>query len=286
MKIAYFILAHHKPNQLIRLLRAIHSPENIYLIHVDLKAKDEMFEIMKLISSNWSNVYTLPSRPLIWGGWSLVQVEIDAIRVLLKDPGWTHYINLSGQDFPLINQEEIQQRIDFNISYLDYHQDFHLNKAYTGKYYVEDCGQIKVLGDREPFTDYFLPEIEPYRASQWKILSRQAAQYSVDSPMAYQLQDYFRVSLMSDESYFPTVLLNSDIEKQIRNNNYRFLNMKVTNEGFYRPDILTEAYLPHLNSTDAFFARKFDDEIDNGIISILENRVLNGISKDQEFKFF
>lgn len=271
MKVAYFIMAHQRPKQLQRLINSIHTPDNLYLVHLDSKADDEMFTVLQELINKHANIFFLPSRSLTWGGWSLVQVEIDAIRLLLSDPTWTHYINLSGQDFPLVDQKKISQILKPGISYMDYHQNKETSAAYTSKYYIEDCGQMKVLGAREPFENYFVAGYEQYRASQWKILSRSAAEHSVQSPLAYQMQDYFRHSLMSDESYFPTLLLNSDFP--VENENYRFLNMKQTPEGFFRPDTLTQAYLPHLEQSKALFARKFDDQVDESILSILESRL-------------
>ena len=38
MRIAYLILAHHKPYQLEWLFEAVYDPRNVFLIHVDAKS--------------------------------------------------------------------------------------------------------------------------------------------------------------------------------------------------------------------------------------------------------
>jgi len=54
--------------------------------------------------------FRLLNQDALWGGYSLVDAELRGMaRLLEMDKSWTHYINLSGQDFPLKSQKYIRE---------------------------------------------------------------------------------------------------------------------------------------------------------------------------------
>src|SRR3546814_8773508 len=76
---------------------------------------------------DWSSTFALPilkpyqgvaiieSKKALWGGYSLVDAELRGLKQLLKmNRSWTHYINLSGQDFPLKSQAYIRDFLRAN----------------------------------------------------------------------------------------------------------------------------------------------------------------------------
>lgn len=285
MKLAYFIMAHHKPNMLLRLIRAIYSPDNIYLIHIDRKADESVYETAAALCRGCSNIHMFSSGTMTWAAWSLVQAEIDGIRKLMQlDADWTHYINLSGQDFPLVSQSQIhrvlQDRTGGNFvrlsDYTTLSVPIEKRKILFNQYYVEDVGQLKSLGKRDSFESYFADDILPYTGSQWKILSRDFCNYAVHFSLALDMQDYFRYTFIPDESYFPTLLMNSPFAESLVNENYRFQIMTRSAEVFARPVTLTKGHLKYIAGSNALFARKFDEEIDSDIIHIIERSITGG----------
>ena len=110
--IAYFILAHRYPDQFKRMFRAVYAAGNQYLIHIDRSSGPELQADLKAFLAPYQNVAILDPKPALWGGYSLVDAELRGMAKLLKmDSGWTHFINLSGQDFPLKSQEWIAKQI-------------------------------------------------------------------------------------------------------------------------------------------------------------------------------
>jgi Core-2/I-Branching enzyme len=126
MRIAYLIAAHKNPDQLRQLLSVIYRPQNQYVIHIDSRAPEEMHAAARCLKSSYTNVAILPAVPCIWGLFNQVRVTLNSIRTLL-DSDWDYFLNLSGQDLPLVTQEEI-------CSFLD-------NRA--GKNFVEVIDQRK-----------------------------------------------------------------------------------------------------------------------------------------------
>ncbi|MGP0584719.1 beta-1,6-N-acetylglucosaminyltransferase [Paenibacillus timonensis] len=282
MKIAYFIMAHHKPSLLLRLLNAIYTEENVYLIHIDSGAETEMHELVRDLSESNSNIRILPSRYLSWGGWSLVQAELDAMTYLLNwNSEWSYYINLSGQDFPLAGQRVIRDFLSrSNANYLT-GREINLDpakKKYTQSYYrVEDCGMLLNMGERKPFEEYFASHITPYYGSQWKMITRSFAQYCTTSHLSFEMQDYYRYTFIPDEAFFQTLLLNSEFKDTHINKNYRYFQMERSEEVFLRPVIITSSDWQALFKSEALFARKFDDSVDSQILSMIEIALDNKI---------
>ena len=107
--IAYFILVHRYPNQFKRLFKTIYDPKNHYLVHVDKRAGRDLYKEVLIFLADFPNSQLLRSQNVVWGGYSMVDVELRGIRKLLKiSAKWDFFINLSGQDFPLKPQSVIE----------------------------------------------------------------------------------------------------------------------------------------------------------------------------------
>ncbi|MDP9676598.1 hypothetical protein J2W97_002593 [Paenibacillus jamilae] len=268
-------MAHQQPTMFQRMLSAIYDSNNLYLIHVDSKNSD-MISLVHQISNKFNNLRVMPSRYLTFAGWSLVQIELEAIKELLNwSSDWSHFINLSGQDMPLVTQEQISDFLkeNSNKNFINYQIASEADRRiHFNSYFVEDFGQLKRLGERNPFEEYFQDNIKAYRGSQWKIITRKLAEYSVTSSFSYELQDYFKYVLIPDETFFPTLILNSpESTETIINNNLRYITYVRKENGFAGASIITMSDLLHIFNSDSLFARKFDDQIDSTIISLIES---------------
>lgn len=277
MKIAYFIMAHHKPDQLQRLLQAIYSPQHLYLIHVDSKADAYLHDMVSFFAENNDNIKLLTSRSVRWAAWSQVQLELDAIRELLHlDREWDYYVNLSGQDFPLVKQEQIEQLLQGSTAnYVRIETMPPVEKNVRQNFYwIEDMGQIKRMGEREPFESYFASHMKPVSGSSWKMITRSFAHFAVHSTFSYELQEYCRYCLAPDEMFFQLLLNNSDYVMTHNNMLHRYFEMEAMQEGgMSRPRILTSIDLEKLLQSGSLFARKFDDAVDSEIFTLLEKHL-------------
>ena len=101
--IAFSILVYTNLDQVERLVRAIYRPNNIYCIHVDLKATNTFREALVKIISCLPNVFLCSkSENVKWGMFSIVQAELNCWNDLLQSKvAWRYLINLTGKEFPL-----------------------------------------------------------------------------------------------------------------------------------------------------------------------------------------
>lgn len=288
MALAVLLMAHRNPKQVCRLLRAIYRAGDAYVLHVDRKAPREVHEGITDATSGLANVDILPSLPVTWGGRSMVEVELRAIdRLLKRADDWSHFINLSGQDFPLrpvaAMEDELQQNP--GRSYMEFFQphtmpwtwenpafrvgsrEFSRPQSRIDRFYVEWPLRRRAIRPL-PFVYRTLPSgFTWYGGSQWKVLSREACHYIAEQPEIRRLWRFYRHTSIPDESFFQTALLNSPLHTTIANDSRRFV--------LWNPHVvtLTEEHADLLSGSDAWFARKFDEQVDGRILDYLEQRL-------------
>ena len=147
--IAYFLLVHRYPAQFKRLFIAIYAPGNLYVVHVD---KTELAKDIAPFLSPYQGVEILEAEDALWGGYSLVDAELRGMeRLLEKNDRWTHYINLSGQDFPLKSQDYIRQFFAANpgkqfIRALDQRKERPDTMNRVSHLFVEENGKMTATG--------------------------------------------------------------------------------------------------------------------------------------------
>ncbi|MBX6376408.1 MAG: hypothetical protein IRZ13_19545 [Acetobacteraceae bacterium] len=108
--IAYFIQIHGKFEHFEWLFSLLYSEENYYFISAD--AEPEQVERLRAsITAGRSNVVVVESAPVVWGGMSVVTSILRGISLALEQPGWSHFVNLSGSDVPLRSQGEIRNHL-------------------------------------------------------------------------------------------------------------------------------------------------------------------------------
>jgi len=266
-KIAYLLLVHQNPNQTKRLFRAIYHPDNLYFINLDgkmpryLRQKIARDPLMKE-----GNVY-LTEKELAWADWNLVQIVLDTMEQALNlDQDWEHFINLSGQDFPLRGAAEIQEELAAaagksffdaqEISPENYEADLFLT-------ITEESGK-KIRLDEE------LPDIRFHKGSQWFIASREFCRYAIDSLLSRRLQKILNKAFAPDETFFQTLAGNWEESSSIVWDNKRLIDWS---SGESHPITFKSRRYRHLIASSAYFARKFDSWTDNRIIKKLEKRL-------------
>ena len=271
-RFAYLILAHRSPRQLRALIEAIFHPKDLILLHVDLKSllgirpeRNGTWPMARQLARAYPNVKLLRPRCTNWGGWSLTQILLDAINTALQtDDRWTHFINLSGQCYPIkpigairsqlsesIGQVFVEMRPFASLPPDDWHLRWHPMIELPHKAYA-------LAGPRRPPADFALE----YKGSQWCILPREFCVWQQQAPVGREIRRYLRRLLLSDELIMQTLVNNGPWRDRIAPHYRR----EIVWPG---PKVMTMADWPRLQRSQAFFARKFDPDVDSDIVSAL-----------------
>lgn len=274
--IAYLVLVHRYPEQFKRLFSAIHHPANHYLIHVDKRSGQALHADIADFLQGFPNAALLQSEPAVWGGYSLVDAELRAIETFAREGlEWEFFINLSGQDFPLKSQDEIH-------AYLRQH---------VGKDFMKIADQADVRpdtlhriedfvteSDHEAVSDpsrkrAFLDGVRPYIGNQWLILSRRFCEFLAHSPEVTRFKAFYRNTLIADEGFFQTVIMNTSYRATLVKDDKRAIDWVPMGTIKLRPRDYTAADAAYLQTCPHLFARKFDETVDSEILDLMETHL-------------
>jgi hypothetical protein len=271
-RFAYLILAHRCPRQLRALIEAIHNPDDLILLHVDLKSllgikleRNGTWPMARQLARAYPNVRLVRPRFTNWGGWSLTQILLDAIDTALRmDDSWSHFINLSGQCFPIRPTEVIRSQLWRSNGQVfvemrplaslppdDWHLRWHPMIELPHKAYA-------LAGPRRRPADFALE----HKGSQWCILPRAFCVWQQQAPVGREIRRYLRRLLLSDELIMQTLVNNGPWRDRIAPHYGR----EIVWPG---PKVMTMADWPRLEISQAFFARKFDPDVDSEIVHAL-----------------
>jgi hypothetical protein len=275
-KIAYFIMVHHKPQQFEWLMQAISNPHDLFFVHVDMKSRlgikadrrGMMAEVRRILK-DVPNVCILPSRFTNWGGWSLSQILLDTIRLALaRDTGWTHFINLSGQCYPLKTDAEMRDQLGQSNGAI------HVEMLPIAELPADDWHHRSIRMFETPLRAHVLKGAQTaptsfameHKGSQWVMLPRDFCQWAVEAPVTADISRYLKHRLLSDELIMQTLFANSPFRDRLA----PFYGRGIIWPG---PKVLTIDDLDWLQGCGALFGRKFDCAQDVGILESLASRI-------------
>ena len=267
-------MVHKNPEQVRRLLCAISDPGNSYLVHVDKKVGRAELRAFREATRGVAGVTFMRRRRVVWGGFSVVAVELEALRRAVSNlPDWDFIINLSGQDFPLKTQDAIREELGRHRGCNFLEVDDYSERAYWRdrlRFRAFETKRFIKLSDK-PLRRK-LPEcFVPHCGSQWYILSRSFCEYLLRSPAYWQLRRFYAHTAVPDEAFFQTAIMNSSYRCSVCPDNKRLIVWDEPPGG--HPHVLTMDHWPLVEESDAFLARKFDVHVDGEIIERLEERL-------------
>jgi len=289
VKIVYLLtIAGRASRQVARLIKQIYSPQHYILVHVDSR-QEYMYREMEKLSSVLPNMRLMSNRySTIWGGASLLTMLVSAMRELLemKDWNWDFMLNLSESDFPVKTQRELVEFLSNNreSNFVKGHgreQDKFVKKQGLDKTFYECDTHMWRLGERT------LPSgVQIDGGSDWICLNRNFANYVVNSndELVTGLRKVFEYTLLPAESFFHTVLRNSEYCHSYIDNNLHLTNWKrkqgckcqykhiVDWCGCSPNDFVPEDWnkLENTKARQIFFARKFEPIVHQGILNRVE----------------
>jgi len=295
MKIAYLIVAHNTPRHLRRLITTLSSIPSRIFIHLDKKSNVEDFSGIK-----GGNIHFTQERvPVFWGDFSLVEAILILLKTAIKDQ-WRpdRFVLLSGADYPLQSASYIEKFFEDNpdkefINLVAMPNDaagkpisrLTIYNFRPGDYWITKVIRKRLIkaGVLPHKRDYriYLRHLAPYGGSTWWALSREASDFILTFVKEEtRVVNFFKNTHIPDESFFQTILGNSDFRSRIVRN----LTYADWSAGGPSPAYITEKYLDFFQVTSSFpssdvygvgemlFARKFSDDSEE-LVSRLDNLI-------------
>lgn len=266
-------MAHKNIHQVCKLIEYFHTDCYVF-IHWDKKhklTKTELSQLMKYPQVKFcSQEYDVH-----WGGTSVLECEIQLLRIAIKHSDADYFHLISGQDYPT---RPLSQFLDFfekntGKNFIQYvhlpHPNWDNNTFRRFQYYYpydyvrgKDAKQwvnkqVKSQyekGIKRPIPDEFE---HLYGSSQWFSINRKAAitlvDYTDKSPAFYKR---LWMTFAPEECYVATVLINLLGKDDIISDNLRFIRWKYENGN--RPANLGNEHFSYLLEKEYLFARKIE----------------------------
>ena len=280
---ACLILAHKSAPQLTTLTRLLGDDLSHVYLHLDAKAAHLAPEIPPRPGLSVCSLHRV-----LWGGFSMVQATLDLMRQALSHENYARLHLLSGQCLPLwppaairahfaAHPEEHMDCAPFPVPGLPY-QGFdrilvdyppHLRGRFRGvKAKQLDDYKEAVLRDPSRYRSVaHLPRL--HHGSQWFSISGACAAYMLRYADTHpEFTAFFESSLIPDEMFFQTILMDSPFAARFTRNTSRYMDWLQGG-----PHTLRSADLPAILNSGALFARKFDLNADARLISQIEHVV-------------
>lgn len=278
MKIAYLILAHGAPEQLLRLVNLLPKDSPV-LIHFDRRANPATFK--RCVDLLAKRVTFVPRHTCRWGDFGIIQGTMSLIDGLVASGvDFDYAMLLSGADYPIKSNSEI-------AAYLARHRGAELIESFSlmkHNRWSAQGGIFKTPGKvlcrhlrfrsrvlRIPGFRRMPAGMEPFGGSQWWTLSKGAisyiARFVANTP---KFVSFSKQSFIPDESFIQTIISNSLFASKVTGSDHRVIIWDRPKPPY--PATLTMDDLRMLLASDCLFARKFSASVDGEILDVLDDR--------------
>ena len=292
--LAYAILFHNSPQQIMRLLRVIYRPHNVYCLHPDGKANKTLIQAFRKLASCFDNIF-IPDNlvEVTWGHISMVDAQLKCFRYLVY--GYQHfqwkYANiLCGKELPFnSNRVMVNTLSKLNgDSVINAHRladtkfvlRFGLHfRSWNGALYP-----VAPRWTRVPFG------IKLYKSFNYISASRKFVKFLLTSTRVQALHRYMSTALEPDEEFFATAYMLPEAPKtHLPGNKVQFVktfftpefpkNLKCTGKVVHHCCILNVRDIPLLHKyksgqSTIFFYNKYFMEYDHVVMDCMEQRIV------------
>jgi len=274
--VGVLVLAHTEPELLELLIERLSTDFTLY-VHVDKSAPQSVRDVVER-----HNVRTVPSRSTYWGSFHTVLATLDLLD-LAKGQGHSHFLLMSGQDLPLLTNDELKRFLAENksIDFIDaapltpsdvwggtariarphWKAFWRHSGAMRGLYWLVDASLellYRTVLQRKVLAGEF------FGGATWFCLTHTTANkvlnYIETNPDFVNL---FKRSRIGDEIFLPTIVGRLDAVGLTRKPSPTFNDWQT---GPDKPRILDSSDMPRLEQTWHPIARKINRERSKALI--------------------
>ncbi len=273
-QIAFILLSHKDPDAIVEQARRFTAVGDYIAIHFDARAPKADYEKIRTALADNPNVTFAQRRVKCgWGGWSLVEGTLEAVRAALEAfPRATHFYMVSGDCMSIKSAEFAHDYLDADdVDYIESVDFFDSGWIKTGikeerliyrhwfnerthkTWFYAALDWQKRLGLKRRIPD----DLQIMIGSQWWCLRRRTIEWILD--FLKQRPDvvrFFRTTWIPDETFFQTLVRHLVPAGEIRSRTLTFLMF--TDYGV--PVHFYNDHYDMLLSQDYLFARKISPE--------------------------
>ncbi|WP_432562775.1 beta-1,6-N-acetylglucosaminyltransferase [Kineococcus sp. SYSU DK003] len=258
--LAAVVMAHQDPQHVRRLIARLGDVPVV--LHCDVKTPRE--QAREMVRGWGSRVLAVPRRDGRLSSWSLVRIEMEAVRAALHRFSADRVAVLSGADYLLCRPEEVLDRLEpwqdrtcmvnLPVPYRGWDAPRHRDGGMwrMDRRFFVHRDQLLTLGSvplRRPWRRPIPDGLRLRASSQWKVWSRPDAERVLtvldERP---DLVDFWRTSLVPDETFVASILSSPRITGRpaAPDNHAHVWFQRWAGGGAYHPEWLTDEDLPEV----------------------------------------
>jgi hypothetical protein len=298
MKIAYIVLAHKYPEQLVRLISQINTNDVSFFVHIDKKVGRNIYSQIVTKLKDFPNVSFIKRYNSPWGSFNLVRATLEGIKSIVETgTPFDYVVYLSGQDYPIKSNKQINQFFQENQGkeFLEYFTLPHSVWKGSGFRRVE---YWHIYWNNEwfciPEKREFQSPINSFLYSFLTLILPKKRKFPEDFPLyggstfwcltadcAKWVNNFvkqnpkfvarFNYTYITDEVFFQTLLLNSPFKDKIVKNNLKYIDWGKVDA--INPRILDKNDFEKITKSEKLFARKFDITLDAEILDMIDQNI-------------
>ncbi len=284
MKIAILMLIHNNNEQVRQLIKHLSQDFDLH-VHIDKKSK------FTELPYTAQNEYYYKKYRIYWGSYNVIKAELFLLKkASLKQ--YDRYIIISGSDIPIKSNREICNFfIDNNKEYITYAKmpTFFWDDGGMGRIDYFHCNHVRridgsLLAHRisrvkkkilNKSINLFMKKLKITRSHKYPFYGGDSwinlTYNCVEQIIGFLKRNKaflwrFKYTSCADEIFFQTLILNHIKNVEVENNSLRFIDWTPNPDNPGSPQTITSAHYSKILSSDALFARKFDQKVDSEII--------------------
>jgi hypothetical protein len=288
MKLAYLILGHAHPEQIVRMIGALRPSASLFVVHVDRRADASVYREIERYAGTVDDVLLARRHRCNWGSYGIMRATFACVAALLESGVAFDYAALvSGQDYPVRNAAELAEFFEARAG-REFIEAFPLAQPNR---WTPQGGRFQAMSRVEWWTVFvrsrafsfpakrrFYMGWVPCGGSQWWCLSRAAVEW-IDHYLREHpgLGWYFRFVFIPDEAMIQTMMANSPFRERISEETLTYIDWERPNPKYPRT-LEDDEDFARARKSGKLFARKMDPVRSKGLLARLDREVLRPVA--------
>ena len=298
--LAYAVLFYDSPQQIVRLLKVIYRPHNIYCLHPDGKANKQLTQAFRHLASCLDNVF-VPRQlaKVTYMHFSMVEAQMTCMRELsttYKHWQWKYTLILCGKELPFSTNRVIVESLQslkgaslIDVRYISRDQYWdRFNHFYKVS---QRSGKLDQYKKRN---DYLPRNVLIYKSSNYISASREFVNFLLKDKTVMGINKFMRTASIPDEEFYATSYMLKTAPKGNSTTGFKtgigkgargmfmsktfFYPFKCSRKVIHFSCILNIRDLPMLltqgSKSTYFFYNKYFMDFDHVVMDCMERRIV------------
>ena len=209
--LAYILVVYTNPQQMVRLIKALWRPQNLFCIHPDAKQSQEFIDVFRQLSKCLDNVF-LPAKleKVYYQHHTIMDSQMNCYKDLLTYPTsrWKYVINLCGRELPLKTNREMVT----SLKMLKGASTVESKHVQTKGFLTRDRFMWKAAEDYETgklhYTNSRLgpPPIPLYKSFNFIAVSQPFVNFIINDHKAIEFRNYLKDVKIPEEEFYASLV--------------------------------------------------------------------------------